>query len=55
MPTQPNKPGAEHPDGTPEPTDDQPAVENQGTTTPDVYPEPASGEDMGGSTPVKPK
>ena len=39
MTDQPNKPGAEKTSGAPEPAEQQPAVENQSTTTPDAYPD----------------
>lgn len=42
MPDQPDKPGATS-GGDPTPIDDQPAVENQSTVTPEDYPEPAKG------------
>lgn len=45
MTDRPNKPGS-----TPSDTDDEQAVKNQGQTTPDKYPAPASGDDMGGKT-----
>ena len=40
---QPNKPGATA-GGEPVPADEQPAVENQSTVTPEDYPEPAKGD-----------
>ncbi len=43
MTDHPNKPGVTGGDH-PTPIDDQPAVENQSTVTPDDYPEPAKGE-----------
>lgn len=45
MPDQPNKPaGAFDQDGKPRPAEDQQAVKNQSTVTPEDYPEPAAGE-----------
>jgi hypothetical protein len=45
MPDQPNKPaGAFETDGEPRPVEDQQAVKNQSTVTPEDYPEPAAGE-----------
>lgn len=44
MTDQPNKPGAEDGKGKPEPTGDQPAVENQGSVTPDDYPDRGAAE-----------
>lgn len=45
MPEQPNKPaGAFDENGTPRPAEDQQAVKNQSSVTPDDYPEPAKGD-----------
>lgn len=45
MPEQSNKPaGAFEKDGSPRPAEDQQAVKNQSTVTPEDYPEPAKGE-----------
>ena len=50
MPDQPNKPrGAFDDDGEPRPVEDQQAVKNQSTVTPEDYPEPAGGENATGS------
>ena len=49
MPEQPNKPGGDvKPDGTPRDPADEQAVKNQSAVEPEDYPEPASGDDMGG-------
>ena len=45
MPDQPNKPaGAFEDDGSPREVEDQQAVKNQSTVTPEDYPEPAKGD-----------
>ncbi len=44
MTDQPNKPGAEDKDGTPKPAAEQPAVENQGSVTPEDYPDQDRGK-----------
>lgn len=45
MPDQPNKPaGAFEKDGDPRPVEEQQAVKNQSSVTPEEYPEPAGSE-----------
>ena len=44
MPDQPNKPAGAFEEGEPRDVEDQQAVKNQSTVTPEDYPEPAKGE-----------
>ena len=45
MPDQPNKPGgAFDADGAPRAVEDQQAVKNQSSVTPEEYPDPAKGD-----------
>jgi hypothetical protein len=47
MNTQPNKPGGTFDDkGERRPAEDQQAVKNQASVTPEDYPEPAAGEQV---------